>query len=174
LQLVVVAGGDRELFQRFQETEWHVEAHLYDFVSEMGTFMRASDCVLSKAGGLTVSEALACGLPLTLIDVIPGQESGNADYVVSGGAGDLAEDPLQVLETMSHWLENDRLLYDQRAENARQLGRPYAAYDVAEYVWAVAHPEKTNQHILKALMNKGLSSESEPENVERQEMVANP
>ncbi len=153
LQLVVVAGGDRELFQRFQETEWHVEAHLYDFVSEMGTFMRASDCVLSKAGGLTVSEALACGLPLTLIDVIPGQESGNADYVVSGGAGELAEDPIQVLETMSHWLENDRLLYNQRAENARRLGRPYAAHDVAEHIWAVAHPDKTKQHVLTALLN---------------------
>ncbi|RPI21839.1 MAG: glycosyltransferase, partial [Chloroflexota bacterium] len=109
VQLVVVAGGDDELYRRFQETEWHVETHCYNFVAEMGLFMRAADCILSKAGGLTVSEALACGLPLILIDVIPGQETGNANHVVSGNAGVLAKDPIEVLETVCHWLEKERL-----------------------------------------------------------------
>jgi 1,2-diacylglycerol 3-beta-galactosyltransferase len=138
IQLVVVSGGDDELYRRFQETEWHVETHCYNFVAEMGTFMRAADCILSKAGGLTVSEALACGLPLILIDVIPGQETGNANHVVSGNAGVLAHDPIEVLETMCHWLEKDRCLYHQQAQNARRLGYPRAAYDVAELVWAAA------------------------------------
>ncbi len=136
LQLVIVAGGDEELYQQCQQTEWHVQAHFYNFVSEMATYMRAADCVLSKAGGLTISEALACGLPLILIDVIPGQETGNAEYVVAGKAGVLAEDPVEVLEAMSHWLERDRLLYKQQAQNACLLGRPNAAYDVAKLVWS--------------------------------------
>jgi 1,2-diacylglycerol 3-beta-galactosyltransferase len=136
LQLVIATGGDQELFQHLQDTEWHVEAHLYNFVSEMATFMRAADCVLCKAGGLTVSEALACGLPLILIDIIPGQETGNADYVVSGNAGTQVRDPIEVLEAMCHWIEKDRHLYNQLAQNARQLGCPHAAYDVAEFVWS--------------------------------------
>jgi 1,2-diacylglycerol 3-beta-galactosyltransferase len=135
LQLVVVAGGDDELYQRFQETEWHVETHCYNFVAGLGSFMRAADCILSKAGGLTVSEALACGLPLILVDVIPGQENGNANHVVSGHAGVLARDSIEVLETVFHWLERDRRLYCQQAQNARRLGRPQAAYDVADLVW---------------------------------------
>ncbi len=92
--------------------------------------------MLSKAGGLIISETLACGLPLVLIDVIPGQETGNAEYVVSGNAGILAREPIEVLEGMCHWLENDRCLYAQQAENARQLGHPRAAYDVSELIWA--------------------------------------
>ncbi len=136
LQLVVVSGGDDELYRRFQETEWHLETHCYNFVAEMGTFMRAADCVLSKAGGLTVSEALACGLPLILVDVIPGQETGNANHVVSGNAGVLARDPIEVLEATCHWLDKDRRLYRQQAQNARRLGHPRAAYDVADLVWA--------------------------------------
>lgn len=136
VQLVVVSGGDEVLYRRFQETEWHVETHCYNFVSEMGTYMRAADCILSKAGGLTTSEALACGLPLILIDVIPGQETGNANHVVSGNAGVLAQDPTEVLETVYHWLENDRHLYRQQAQNAQQLGHPRAAYDVADLAWA--------------------------------------
>jgi 1,2-diacylglycerol 3-beta-galactosyltransferase len=44
----------------------------------MPTMMRAADAIICKAGGLTVTESLACGLPLLLTDVIPGQETGNA------------------------------------------------------------------------------------------------
>jgi 1,2-diacylglycerol 3-beta-galactosyltransferase len=135
---VVVAGGADELYRRFQETEWHVETHCYNFVAEIGSFMRAADCILSKAGGLTVSEGLACGLPLILVDVIPGQETGNADHVVSGNAGVLAKDPIDVLETVCHWLEKERLGYHQQAQNARRLGHPRAAYEVADLAWAAS------------------------------------
>ena len=134
LQLALVAGGDNKLFKRFEETEWHVKTHLYNFVTDMATLMRASNCVLGKAGGLTVTEALACGLPLILVNVIPGQETGNADYVVSGQAGDLAQDPTEVLEVVYHWLDKDKELYNQRVQNAHQIGYPYAAYDVAKLV----------------------------------------
>jgi 1,2-diacylglycerol 3-beta-galactosyltransferase len=138
LQLAVVAGGDDNLYQRLEQTEWHLETHLYNFVTDIASLMRAADCVLGKAGGLTVTEALACGLPLILVDVLPGQETGNAEYVVSGNAGDLAREPLEVLEVMCHWLENGQELYNKRVQNARRLGFPRAAYDVAELVWAAA------------------------------------
>ena len=138
LQLVVVAGGDDGLYQRFEQVEWHREAHLYNFVTDMATLMRASDCVLGKAGGLTVSESLACGLPLILINVVPGQETGNAEYVTHGNAGDLAPDPVGVLDTLCHWLEKGGEMYKTRSKNARSLGRPQAAYEAAELTWAAA------------------------------------
>jgi 1,2-diacylglycerol 3-beta-galactosyltransferase len=145
LQLVIAAGGDEEFYQRCRETEWHVETHIYNFVEEMGAFMRGADGVLGKAGGLTVSEALACGLPLILVDVIPGQEIGNAEHVVAGNAGVLANDPTEVLESMAHWLEKDRSYYRQQAENARRLGRPRAAYDIAERIWSLATSREKEQ-----------------------------
>jgi UDP-N-acetylglucosamine:LPS N-acetylglucosamine transferase len=125
-----------------------VETHVYDFVTEMGMFMMGADCVVGKAGGLTVSEALACGLPMILVDVIPGQETGNADYVVSGNAGMLARNPTEVLETMCHWLEKDRLYYQQQALNALRLGRPRAAFDTAELVWSLAASQEKEQMTL--------------------------
>jgi 1,2-diacylglycerol 3-beta-galactosyltransferase len=139
LQLAIIAGGDEDLYHRFEETEWHQEAHLYNFVTNMATLMRAADCVIGKAGGLTVTETLACGLPIILINLIPGQETGNADYVVNGNAGDLARDPMEVLEVMCHWLEREGELYKARSQNARSLGRPRAAYDVAELIWTAAN-----------------------------------
>jgi len=138
LQLAVVAGGDDELYRQFQDTEWHVPAHVYNFVTDMPAMMHAADCTICKAGGLIVSEALACGLPLLLIDVLPGQEAGNADYVVEGGAGERAADAIAALETVYHWLDRDGALLAERARGARRLGRPRAAYDVADRARAAA------------------------------------
>jgi len=138
LQLAVVAGGDDELYRQFQDAEWHVPTHVYNFVTDMSSMMHAADCIICKAGGLIVSEALACGLPLLLIDVLPGQEAGNADYVVEGGAGERAADAIAALETVYHWLDRDGALLAERARNARRLGRPRAAHDVADQAQAAA------------------------------------
>jgi 1,2-diacylglycerol 3-beta-galactosyltransferase len=138
LQLAVVAGADHELFARLQATDWHIPVHLYEYVSNMPALMRASDCLICKAGGLIVTEGLAASLPMMIIDVIPGQETGNADYVVQGGAADMAMTTMEVLEVMSDWLRNDQRLLKQRCENAQKLGRPRAALDVADFAFKAA------------------------------------
>jgi UDP-N-acetylglucosamine:LPS N-acetylglucosamine transferase len=137
IQLAVVSGSDEEAYSEYQGIDWHIPTHVYGFVENMPTLMHAADCVLCKAGGLIVSEALACGLPLLLVDVLPGQEAGNADYVVEGGAGKLASDPVSALETIYHWLDGNGMMLSQRAQNARRLGRPRAAYEIAKRVWAL-------------------------------------
>jgi 1,2-diacylglycerol 3-beta-galactosyltransferase len=132
LQLIVSAGGDEDLHAQLSNTEWHVPTTVYHFVNQMPAFMHASDVLMCKAGGLITTEALACGLPLLLIDVIPGQEEGNAQYVLEGGAGVKADDPLDVLEYIFHWLQNDGATLRQTADRARKLGKPQAAREVAE------------------------------------------
>jgi 1,2-diacylglycerol 3-beta-galactosyltransferase len=138
LQLAIVAGGDEALYRQIQDTEWHGTAHPYNLVTNMPALMHAADCIVCKAGGMIVTEALACGLPLLLIDVLPGQEAGNAEYVIEGGAGERVEDPVCALEVLYHWLDRDGAQLAKRAENARRLGCPRAAYAVAERVWAAA------------------------------------
>lgn len=132
LQLALVAGGDDELFAQLKATEWHTIAHVYNFVSNMPQLMRAADLVISKAGGLVVTESLACGLPLMMIDVTPGQEEGNAAYVIDHGAGERAYDPVHALEILYHWLDRDGQLLRERAGVAASLGRARSAYTVAK------------------------------------------
>lgn len=138
LQLILVAGGDDETHAEFQNIDWHHPTHIYNFVDNLPTMMHASDIVLSKAGGLIVSEALACGLPLLLADVIPGQETGNAEYVVAGDAGALTETPLALLEVLFHWLDNDAEQLKQVAQRASELGKPRAAHDIAALAMQLA------------------------------------
>ncbi len=137
-QLVAIAGGDDSLLKVYQETEWHHLTHIYNFVKDMPKMLLASDCILSKAGGLIVTESLACGKPLLIIDISPGQEVGNAEYVISNSAGALAENPTDALETLYHWLDADGALAKQFAFNARAIGHPNSAYDAAKQIWEVA------------------------------------
>jgi 1,2-diacylglycerol 3-beta-galactosyltransferase len=138
LQFAIVCGGDDDLFEQFSHTEWHKPAHVYNRVDNMPLLMQAADCTVGKAGGLYVSEALACGLPTLLVDLIEGQETGNADFVVNGGAGDFANNPVEALEILFHWFDKDRQLLAERARNARRLGHPCAAYEAADLIWGVA------------------------------------
>ncbi len=144
LQLAVVAGKDKKLYRDLEEMDWHVPVKIYEYVNNVPMMMKAADIIVSKAGGLVVTEALACGRPLLLIDAIPGQETGNADYVVQNGAGDLARTSMEVLEAVAHLLMNDGELLRQRAEHAQELGRPNAAYDVAQALWSAAEHAPTS------------------------------
>lgn len=138
LQVVAVAGKDEELYGELKKIEWHIPAHVYDFVENMPELMMASDAIICKAGGLIVTESLACGLPILLIDAIPGQEEGNRDYVVEHGAGAMIDSPMQMLETLSHWVADGRKKLRQVASKSFRVGKPNSAADVVNYVWLAA------------------------------------
>ncbi|MGD2058060.1 MAG: glycosyltransferase [Anaerolineales bacterium] len=138
LQLVVVCGGDRQLYETMNSEPWNGPVHIYDWVDEMPQLMKASDFVISKAGGLVVSESLACGLPMIIPEALPGQEIGNVRYVVENGAGAWAPGPAEVLVAVHSWLSGEPPRLAQMRENARELGKPRAAYEIAERVWGMA------------------------------------
>ncbi len=146
IQLAVAAGKDQNLYDGMKSIDWHIPAYLYEYVSNMPLMMHAADAIICKAGGLIVTESLACGLPILLVDVLPGQETGNAEMILQGGAGDMVTTPMQVLETMSHWMINDRALLKVRAENSRKMGKPDAARDVAQIVWKASLEGPVDRH----------------------------
>jgi 1,2-diacylglycerol 3-beta-galactosyltransferase len=150
LQLIIVAGGDDDFYTRMSLIEWHTKVHLYKFVKQMPDFLHAADCILSKAGGLIVSEALACGLPFLFVDVTPGQEEGNADYVISNKAGEMAITPIQALEVLCHWTEHGGEKLWQYAAASRNLGRPLAAYEIADFVWQAAERGRIDRSLMSA------------------------
>jgi 1,2-diacylglycerol 3-beta-galactosyltransferase len=140
LQLAVVTGGDEKLFDALNREQWQGVVHVYGRVDNMPSLMKASDLIVSKAGGLIVSEALACGLPIVISEALPGQEEGNARYVVDGAAGAWAPGAVEVLATVASWLLGEHSQLEQAQAKARALGKPRAAYDIAEGVWGLAKP----------------------------------
>ena len=56
------------------------------FTTEMDELMTAADLFVGKPGGLTTSEVLAKGVPMVVINPIPGQEERNSDHLLEQGA----------------------------------------------------------------------------------------
>jgi len=138
IQVAVVCGKDEKLFRELGQFEWHIPAYVYEYSDIMPTLMKASNLMLCKAGGLIVTESLASGLPMMLIEIIPGQETGNAEYVEAYGAADIAESPIRILECLNHLLKDDGSLLKKRSVNASLLGQPQSAYAVAEILYQSA------------------------------------
>lgn len=55
------------------------------FTDKVDRYMKMADIIVTKPGGLTVTEAIACELPMAIFKAIPGQEAQNADYLVRNG-----------------------------------------------------------------------------------------
>lgn len=135
LQIAVVSGGASEVDEELRNTEWQGTVHVYGKVKNLPEMMHAADFVICKAGGLIVSEALACGLPLILYEALPGQEAGNVRYVVESGAGVWAPGPVGALAATYAWLAGDREDLETYRAAAKRAGRPRAAHEIAEQVY---------------------------------------
>lgn len=133
--LLVVAGRNSTLRDSLRNLEstpnlcLRVFGHI-DYVDDL---IVASDLVVTKAGGLIVSEVLARGVPLVVIDPIPGHEEWNADFVVSSGAGIQLRMCESVPAAATMLLSKPQILADMRA-SATAAARPRAALDIAERV----------------------------------------
>lgn len=138
LQIAAIAGKDDRLYQTFLETVWHHPVRVVNYVSDISPYLHAADMILCKAGGLIVTEALASGLPLILTEVIPGQEEGNATYVVNNRVGARVESPLQMLHVLQHWLMDGGNALSEAAERAKMIGRPNSAFTAAGILWKAA------------------------------------
>lgn len=136
IQLAVVAGTNTALADQLRAREWQIPTHIYGFVP-MADLMHAADMVATKAGGLTVSEALAAGKPLLIHGIPPGQEEGNLKYVRTAGAGQWAPDAHSLVKHVRRWVHNPRELVQVTAA-ARRAGHPDAALRVALLGWELA------------------------------------
>lgn len=86
-QLVIITGKNHKLFNTFQNLQGLTKKNfqLVYFTNQVEKYMQASDLLITKPGGLTISEALACNLPMIVFDSIPGQEEDNAAFLVNRG-----------------------------------------------------------------------------------------
>lgn len=131
LQLLVVCGNNHALAAHLERRchDAPMPVRIFGFVETMPELMQASDLLITKAGGLTIMEALTVGLPMVLCGIIPGQESLNAEYVVSQGAAVSVPQPSGAVARALRLIERPEQL-DAMRQRANALRRPRAAEDI--------------------------------------------
>ncbi len=133
-QLLVVAGRNGSLRRRLERVAWEIPTTVFGFVDNMPELMAASEVIITKAGPATISEAVACGLPIIISGAIPYQEDINAAYVVENGVGHLAEKPGEIVNLLWKWLRPGNGALSRMAQNAHCLARPETTLEVARLI----------------------------------------
>lgn len=116
-----------------RSTDQHKPTRLFYFVDNVDDYMHASDLIVTKPGGLTTSESIACALPMAVFKAYPGQEEQNAELLVENDIGVIIEKAADAKEKVGALLENsDRLL------SMRDSCRRYVRKDSCRHIYELA------------------------------------
>src|SRR3954469_15889434 len=97
----------------------------------MDEYMAAADILISKPGGLTTSEAMARGLPMCVVNPIPGQEERNSDHLLEAGAAIRCNNPPTLGWKIENLIRNPDRLATLR-HNAKSIGKPHAGTQIVK------------------------------------------
>ena len=85
IQIVAIAGKNPKMKESFENLVYELgkfdKVKILEYTNKVPELMSISDLVVTKPGGLTTTESLASGLPIVVINPIPGQEEENATYL---------------------------------------------------------------------------------------------
>lgn len=137
VNVLTVTGRNKRLRRRFRpiRDKYSDRLAVLTYVENIDELMRRSDLLISKAGGITTSEALAKKLPMVLVSPIPGQEMRNAHLLAQKGVALLAKSAEEAARKAADLLgDGDRL--DRMKERMDQLGRPDSSFRIVDRVVA--------------------------------------
>ena len=135
LQIIAIAGKNEKMKERFDElvseTRSKDNVKILSYTNKVPELMSVSDLVITKPGGLTTTESLASGLPLIIIDPLPGQEEENALFVEKNGAGIWIKENANI-EKILYDIFNSRYKLQSMKIKARLIAKKNSTKDICK------------------------------------------
>ena len=134
-QVIVICGKNNELYKRLYPflQEYPETFRLYSYVNEIHELFSISSCLITKPGGITLSEACALKVPLILYRPIPGQELENAQYFQKNGAAYIAYSLSETIQITNEIIQSPNRLNKMKTRLNR-LYQPHATKSITDYI----------------------------------------
>lgn len=144
-QIILVTGKNKKLYNQFEEVVGNSPKNtkLIYFTNEINKFMQASDIIITKPGGLTVTEALACNIPMAIFDAIPGQEEENAEFLIKHNMAVRISDGNSCREAIVRLLEDNGKL-----ENMKEACKSFDKNDSSKNIFLLLNELIENNIII--------------------------
>jgi processive 1,2-diacylglycerol beta-glucosyltransferase len=133
VQALMLAGHDAELAARVGRVTAGRAVRVFGFVDDVRPLMAAADLLVSKAGGMTLAEAMAAEVPLITYGSLPGQERRNERFASRAGIALVAHRRRELGRTLERALREPGLLEGLRGQ-MRRVRRPDASRQIASVV----------------------------------------
>ena len=128
---VVVCGHNQKLCTTLSAQKFP-NAKICGFINNMQEYMMACDVLITKPGGLSISEALAVGLPLIFFSAIPGQETNNIKVLQEFGVGASGLSIEGIVQEIRR-LSDPSSLQNAKA-NIEKIARPHSVCDIIKLI----------------------------------------
>ncbi|QZY56389.1 MGDG synthase family glycosyltransferase [Crassaminicella profunda] len=128
IKIITVCGNNKKLKKKiekkYQGKFKNKEVFVYGFTKNIPELMEISDVIITKPGGLTVSEAIVKNIPMIIPYVIPGQEEENADFLVQSGVALRAKKIKHIADTIDGLIEKPQELTNMKRK-LKDLSKMY-------------------------------------------------
>ncbi len=133
--LTVICGSNEKLFEKFQKVKDIGRMFVVGFTDQISLYMDSASVILTKPGGLSATEAVTKGLPMVLIDAVPGCETKNMDFFLQNGFA-LTGDTTEALADAVLSLLADKEKCEKMTALQHASFSSYAAKHIGEHVLA--------------------------------------
>ena len=135
LQVVAISGKNKKMNNKFKElvkaTESDDRIKIIEFTSKIPEIMSISKFVITKPGGLTVTESLVANLPILIINPIPGQEEENAQFLEKNGVGIWIKENSNIARHLKNLYRHPETLRDMKKKE-EELAKPNSTSDICK------------------------------------------
>ncbi|MGB4438306.1 MAG: glycosyltransferase [Sedimentibacter sp.] len=136
IQVAVVCGNNNLQKEKLEELELE-NLKVFGFIENIDELYKISSCMITKSGGITLSEALAVQIPLIIIKPVPGQEKENALYFEKKGAAIIAENTYQIVNSTIELINNQTLLNAMRKNMKKMYNKSSSEKIVDDVVGSI-------------------------------------
>jgi len=143
VQAIFLAGKNEELRLEAEEIAKQAKfpVKVIGYSDEIEKIMQSANVMISKLGGLTTFEALACRLPIIADATTPPmpQEAGTVSLIADKGAGILLEKPADIVLTIRNLVNNSEKYAEMKAATVN-LAIPNSTQKIIEEIAALLPP----------------------------------
>ncbi|KUP06502.1 hypothetical protein Q75_08220 [Bacillus coahuilensis p1.1.43] len=143
IQLVIVCGKNKEMEDMLRPLAFLYpgQVHLVGYIDDIHELFLISDCLVSKPGAISLTEAAATSLPLVIYKPNPGQEKENAKYFIEKGAALLAQSEDEIISQVERVILSSDVS-NKMKENLMNISKTKSKDRIVE---EILHITMTNQ-----------------------------
>lgn len=136
-QIIVLAGVNKKIINSLKRYTKRSDKKIliFEFATNVDELMELATIIITKPGGITTAECLAKGLPMVIVNPIPGQEMRNTDFLIKKGIGIRIDDTSDIGEEVELLLKSPERLASM-SKAAYENAKPHAALDIAKLILA--------------------------------------
>jgi len=138
IQIVAISGKNpkmKENFENFVEEMGRADSvKVLEYTDKVAQLMSISDLVVTKPGGLTTTESLASGLPIVVINPIPGQEEENAEFLEKNKLAIWIKKDDDIEKVLSELFSNPDKMQEMKV-NARLMSKKNSTKDICKVLF---------------------------------------